>query len=72
MNLFEAKLVRSIWLSLGFKSVWKSVLFSDLTQLIVLETRADPWRFLLKRKERFVKSATIFSNNIITFKFLSL
>ena len=29
-------------------------------------------RFLLKRKERFVKSVTILSNNIISFKFLSL
>ena len=38
-------------MSLGFKSAWKSVLFSDLTQPIVLKTRADPWRFLLKRKK---------------------
>lgn len=73
MNLFEVKFVRTIcpcpW---GFRVCGSLYLFSDLTQPIVLKAPADPWRSLLKRKGRFVKSATILSNTIITLKFLSL
>ena len=52
MNLFEVKLVRSICSCPEVFRVCGSLyLFSDLTQPIVLKTPADPWRFLLKRKE---------------------
>ena len=73
MILFEVKFVRTICSCPYVFRVFGSLyLFSDLTQPIVLKTQADPWRFLLKRKERFVKSATILNNNVITSKFLSL
>ena len=73
MNLFEVKMVRSICACPEVFRVFGSLsFFRDLTQPMVLKTPADPMRFLLKRKERFVKSATILSNNIISFKFLSL